>query len=140
MLCKLLSLKANDGNIDREYLVREIYKTISEMYELLNNDTLLLIERFVSFYKKIPDKTFSNIKEEVNMPFVASTITEHIQYQSELKGKREGKIEGKREGKIEGKIEGEINTLQKFYRQKIINREQYERRIKPLKKKLDNFK
>ena len=74
------------------------------------------------------------------MSFVASTITEHIQYQAELKGRMEGKIEGKREGKRDGKIEGEINTLQKFYRQKIINREQYERRIKPLKKKLDNFK
>ena len=62
------------------------------------------------------------------MSFVASTITEHIQYQAELKGR------------MEGKIEGEINALQKFYRQKIINREQYESRIKPLKKKLDNFK
>jgi len=58
----LLSLKANDKNVDREFLVREIYKKTAEMSEILTNDQLLLIEQFVSFYKKIPETTFTNIK------------------------------------------------------------------------------
>ena len=52
LLCKLLALKANDKGTDPEVLVRGIYQTVSQMKDQLPRDILLLIEQFVSFYKK----------------------------------------------------------------------------------------
>ena len=50
----------------------------------LASDQKLLIERFVSYYAKLPKKTVDNVKKEVKMTFVASTITEHIRHESEM--------------------------------------------------------
>jgi len=89
LLCKLLALKANDKDTDPEELVRQIYQAVNEMKDRLSNDKLLLIEQFVSFYKKIPQETFERIKKEVRMIDYPETITEfYIQ-----EGKKEGKME-----------------------------------------------
>ncbi len=101
LLCKLLALKADDRETDHEKLVYEIYRAASEMKNGLTNEQMLLLDQWVSFYKKIPDKTLYRIKKEVNMEFIETTITEHIFNQGMLRGKAEGKTEGKTEGKKE---------------------------------------
>ena len=108
------------------------------MRNQLTNDQLL-VEQFVNFYKKIPSKKFNKIKEEVNMEFVATTISEHIINENEKVMKNIWIKEGKKEGEKEGEKKGEINTLKKLYRQKILTKGQYERRVKPLKKQLENL-
>ncbi len=82
------------------------------------------------------------------MSFVATTISEHIRNQGIIEGKRQGKIEGKRqgkrqgkiegqrEGKIEGKIEGQIQIIENLYVSGVLNREQYEIMVQPLRKQL----
>lgn len=40
---------------------------MGEKKEFISNDQLLLIEQFVSYYKKIPQETFNKIKKEVEM-------------------------------------------------------------------------
>ncbi|KPA09022.1 hypothetical protein MHK_010775 [Candidatus Magnetomorum sp. HK-1] len=77
LLCKLLALKANDKGTDPEALIRDIYQAVSKLKDRLTNDQLLLIEQFVSYYKKISNQTFEKIKEEANMSMIATTITEH---------------------------------------------------------------
>ena len=39
----------------------------------------------------------------------------------------------------EGQKIGELNTLKKLYRQKVLTKAQYERRIKPLIKKMESL-
>nr|WCC90914.1 hypothetical protein [Desulfobacteraceae bacterium] len=90
LLCKLLALKANDKGVDPKLLVKDIYQTVSQMKDHLTNDQLLLVEQFVSFYKKISDETFEAIKKEVDMTNYASTISEYFKNE----GKNEGRIEG----------------------------------------------
>ncbi|ETR68735.1 MAG: hypothetical protein OMM_10220, partial [Candidatus Magnetoglobus multicellularis str. Araruama] len=102
LLCKLLALKANDKDIDPESLVREIYQTVSQIKDKLPRDILLLIEQFVSFYKKISQETFECIKKEVNMTGYAETISEYYI--------QEGKKEGKKEGEIIGSQRGEMKA------------------------------
>jgi len=97
LLCKLLALKADDRGADHEELVYEIYRAASEMKDGLTNEQMLLLDQWVSFYKKIPDKTLDRIKKEVNMEFIETTITEHIFNQGMLRGKAEGKAEGRRD-------------------------------------------
>ena len=43
------------------------------------------------------------------------------------------------EGEKKGEKKGEINTLRKLYRQKILTKEQYDRRVKPLMKQLESL-
>ena len=93
LLCKLLALKANDKGVDPEYLVKEIYKAASKLKDTLTKDKLLLIEQFVSFYKKIPQEKFEEIKKEVLMSDYAETISDYYIQQGENNGKKIGKME-----------------------------------------------
>ncbi len=54
------------------------------MRDSLTNEQMLLIEQWVSAYKKVSGQKLEDIKREVKMEFVATTITEHIQYESEI--------------------------------------------------------
>jgi len=58
LLCKLLALKADDEGVSREYLVKKIYKTVSQMKNQLTNDQLLLVEQFVDYIKKFHSRNF----------------------------------------------------------------------------------
>jgi len=86
LLCKLFSLKANDKGTDPEALVRDIYKAVSQMKDQLPRDILLLIEQFVSFYKKISQEKFERIKKEVNMTDYPETISEFYILEGEKRG------------------------------------------------------
>ncbi|MEZ4529137.1 MAG: hypothetical protein R2941_24760 [Desulfobacterales bacterium] len=99
LLCKLLALKADDRDADPEQLVYEIYRAGAERMEHLDNDQLLLLEQWVSFYKKVSDQQAEKIKKEVNMESVATTISEHIFHQGIIKGMEEGRAEGRAEGR-----------------------------------------
>ena len=94
LLCKLLALKANDTDTDPEALVREIYQTVSQMKDQLPRDILLLIEQFVSFYKKISQETFERIKKEVSMDDYPETISEYYILEGEKKGEKKGEKRG----------------------------------------------
>jgi len=85
LLCKLLALKANDKDTDPEKLVRQIYQSVSEMRETLSRDKLLLIEQFVSFYKKISHEIYERIKKEVDMTGYAETISDYYIQEGERK-------------------------------------------------------
>ncbi len=54
------------------------------------------------------------------MAHIATTITEHIQYKSEMKGKTEGKIE----------------TLEGLHAEGILSMEQFEKNVAPLRREL----
>jgi len=85
------------------------------------------------------------------MEFVATTISEHIIIENEKtmktkwlkegekKGEKKGVKKGEKRGEKRGETKGEINTLKKLYRQKILTKEQYERRVKPLRKQLESL-
>jgi hypothetical protein len=133
LLCRLLALKANDDGCDPEKLVYEIYHAAACMKDHLTADQLLLINQWVAFYKKIPEPVLEEIKKEVGMELVETTISEHIFNQ----GKAEGKIEGKIEGKAEGIIEGQLAVLESLYRQGILSEEQMKQMIAPLRQQLD---
>jgi hypothetical protein len=85
LLCKLLALNANDKDTDPEELVRLIYQSVSEMRDTLSRDKLLLIEQFVSFYKKIPQVIYERIKKEVDMTGYAETISDYYIQEGETK-------------------------------------------------------
>ena len=59
--------------------------------------------------------------------------------EGEREGKRQGKIEGQREGKIEGKIEGQIQLVENLYVSGVLNQEQYEIMVQPLRKQLQEI-
>ncbi|MEK7990741.1 MAG: hypothetical protein VSS52_007015, partial [Thiotrichaceae bacterium] len=73
LLCKLLALKANDKDTDPKQLVYDIYQAVAKLKDQLTADQLLLINQWVDFYKKIPARTFKQIKQEVNMEYVETT-------------------------------------------------------------------
>jgi len=52
-------------------------------------------------------------------------------------GRDKGRKEGRKEGEKRGEKRGELNLLKKLYRQKILTKTQYERRGKPLMKKMN---
>ena len=132
MLCKLLALQANEQDTQPEQLIYEIYQAAAAMQARLTNEQLLLIEQWASFYKKIPEQRFQEIKKEVHMSFVATTITEYIQHESELKGERKGQLEGELKGQLKGKIE----TLETLYAESILSHEEFEQRVTPLRQEL----
>ncbi len=61
------------------------------------------------------------------MAFVATTITEHIQYESELKGV------------IKGKIEGKIETLEALHAEGVLSKELFEKKVAPLRQELKDL-
>ena len=134
-MCRLLALKANDRGVGSKALIYEIYKYLEDMKNELTNDEKLLAEQWVQAYKKVPDEYVEKIKQEVNMSFSATTITEHYVNM----GRNEGKIEGKIEGEIEGKIKGKIEALEELYRFSFLSKEQMEKMIEPLEEQLQNL-
>ena len=80
--------------------------------------------QWVQAYKKVPDESVEKIKQEVNMSFSATTITEHYV--------NVGWNKGKIEGKIEGEIEGKIETLEELYRFSLLSKKQMKKMIEPL--------
>ena len=115
LLCKLLALKANDKDTDHETLVREIYQAVNKMKDQLPRDILLLIEQFVSFYKKISQESFERIKKEVNMTEYAETISEYYT----LEGKKKGKEIGEKSGEKRGKMEATLSIIDNLIKNKI---------------------
>ena len=108
LLLKILALKADDSDCDREQLTREIYRAAAEQKESLTNDQKLMIERFVVTYANLPETTVDKIKKEANMTFVASTITEHILHQGELIERARSQEQIKRE--VEGRKQAEAKA------------------------------
>ncbi|MCP4345424.1 MAG: hypothetical protein GY795_07850 [Desulfobacterales bacterium] len=100
LLCKLLSLKADDRTADPEDLIREIYRAAAEMRNELTNEQLLLLNQWVSFYRKIPDEKLNRIKKEADMDAVETTITEHIFNQGVIKGEAKGEAKNRKETAI----------------------------------------
>ena len=90
----------------------------------LTADQLLLINQWVAFYKKVPEKTLEKIKKEVDMELVETTISEHI---FNL---------GKVEGKAEGIIEGQLAVPENLCRQGVLSDEQMKYMTEPLRQKL----
>jgi flagellar biosynthesis/type III secretory pathway protein FliH len=125
------------------------------MGDALDNDKKLLVEQWVNAYNNLPAESLEKIKKEVKMSFVATTISEHIRNQGmiegmiegkrqgKIKGKKQGQREGKRQGKIEGqregKIEGQIQLVENLYVSGVLNQEQYEIMIQPLRKQLQEI-
>ena len=106
LLCKLLALKADDSGTDRETLLRTFYQTTAAMKPNLNDGQMLLITQWIDAYSKIPEKKLLEIKKEVNMEAVATTITEHYINMGREEGRKKGREEGKEEGWEEGREEG----------------------------------
>ena len=123
LMCKLLALKADDRETDRETLVTEIYHTAEQMGDTLDNDKKLLIEQWVNAYNDLPPKSLEKIKKEVKMSFVATTISEHIW----------------NKGLITGKLEGQIQIIENLYVSGVLSQEQYEGMIQPLRKQLQEI-
>jgi len=130
-MCKLLALKAGDSDVDSKALIYEIYKYLEDMKNELTNEEKLLAEQWVQAYKKVPEKTVEKIKQEVNMSFSATTITEHYV--------NVGWNKGKIEGEIEGKIKGKIEALEELYRFSLLSKKQMKKMIEPLKEQLQNL-
>jgi predicted transposase/invertase (TIGR01784 family) len=93
LMCKLLALKADDKKTEPSELVFEIYRAANELKEELTNEQLLLIDQWVSFYKKVSDQRLFQIKKEIKMDFVETTITEPVYNQGWIKGEAEGRKE-----------------------------------------------
>ncbi|MDM8541127.1 hypothetical protein QUF90_08560 [Desulfococcaceae bacterium HSG9] len=120
LLCKLLALKADDREVDPEALIVAVYRAAAAMKDELTNDQLLLIDRWVSLYKKIPARMIDKIRKEIKMDFVETTISEHVFNQ----------------GKIEGKVEGQIEILEKLYQEGLLTAKQLKAKIEPLRHKI----
>jgi len=112
-MCKLLALKADDKKTNPDELVYEIYRAAAALKNELTNEQLLLIDQWVSFYKKVSDQRLDSLKKESKMSFVETTITEHVFNQGWIKGEADGKADGKKETAI--------NLLKMGFDVKIIN-------------------
>jgi hypothetical protein len=144
LLCKLLALKANDVGIDRESLVYDIYQAVVQLKDTLEDEHLLLVNQWVDFYKNIPVQRHQQIRQEFNMDYIETSITEHIHNQGRVQGKAEGLVEGKAEGLVEGKakgkaeglIEGQMMLLEQMYQQGLVLDTMYESMSQSLRQKL----
>jgi uncharacterized protein (DUF2164 family) len=96
LMCKLLALKANDRKTDPEKLVYEIYRAVALMKNKLTNEQLLLIDQWVSFYKKVSEPELEKIKKEIKMDFIETTITEHVYNQGWIEGETKGEVKGRK--------------------------------------------
>ena len=121
LLLKLLALKANDAGCCRKTLVREIYQAAAENEHELTNEQRILIERFVSYYAALPEEAVDQIKKEVEMTFVATTLTEHLLH----------------EGEKRGTIKGAMNNLQELYNLGVVPEDIYQARMTSLKQQLE---
>lgn len=128
LLCKLLALKANDKGTDPEQLVYDIYQTVAKMREQLTADQLLLIQQWVDYYKKISAQTYEKIKQEVNMAYVETTITEHIANQAEARGE------------ARGKILGQLETYEQLVKLGLLSESVYTSMTAPLRQQLESLK
>jgi flagellar biosynthesis/type III secretory pathway protein FliH len=86
--------------------VLEIYRATAQLKEQLTADQLLLINQWVDLYNKVPEPVLKQLKQEVNMEQVETTISEHIYNQGKIEGRTEGRTEGRAEGRTEGRAEG----------------------------------
>ncbi|SEH06263.1 RpnC/YadD family protein [Candidatus Venteria ishoeyi] len=102
LLCKLLALKANDTGSNPETLIYEIYQAVDQLKGKLEDDRLLLINQWVDSYKKIPVQRFKQIKQEFNMEYIETTITEHIRNQAFREGEAKGEARGEARGEVRG--------------------------------------
>jgi uncharacterized protein (DUF2164 family) len=75
-------------------LVYEIYQATARMKAQLSSEQLLLITQWVNFYNRVSEPVLEQIKPEVHMEFVETTISEHIYNQGKAEGKAEGILEG----------------------------------------------
>ncbi|MEK8015241.1 MAG: hypothetical protein VSS75_000130, partial [Candidatus Parabeggiatoa sp.] len=107
LMCKLLTLKADDRKIKPDELVYEIYRAAAAMKDQLTNEQLLLIEQWVNLYKKVSEKKLETIKKEVSMSFVETTNTEHGYNQGWI----QGEVDGEAKGEAKAKKEMAINLL-----------------------------
>ena len=123
LMCKLLALKAGGSDVGSKALIYEIYKYIEDMKNELPNEQKLLAEQWVQAYKKVPDESVEKIKQEVNMSFSATTITEHYV----------------NVGWNKGKIEGKIENLEELCRFGFLSKKQMKKMIEPLKEQLQNL-
>ena len=76
----------------------------------------------------VPAETVTEIKEEVQMAYVATTISEHFI--------NIGREIGRAEGEAIGTIQGSIATLQSVYKQGIITKEYLDTNMAVLQKDL----
>jgi len=125
LLCKLLALKADDRDVEPEELIIAIYRAAYAMKEKLNNDQLLLVDRWVSQYKKIPAGRIDKIRKEIKMDFIETTISEHVFNQ--------GLVKGKAEGEAEGEVKGQIKLLETLYQEGLLTAKQLKAKIEPLR-------
>ena len=132
LLCKLLALKADDRGVDPEELIIAIYRAANAMKDELNNDQLLLIDRWVNKYKKIPAQRIDKIRKEIKMDFIETTISEHVFNQGLVKGK----LEGKAEGEAKGEVKGQIKLLETLYQEGLLTAKQLKAKIEPLRHKM----
>jgi len=79
----------------------------------------LLAEQWVQAYKKVPDESVEKIKQEVNMSFSATNISEHYVNVGWNKGK--------------------IENIEELYRFAFLSKEQMKKLIEPLKEQLQNL-
>lgn len=136
----MLALKADVRGSEQEELVREIYRAAAEMKDVLSEDHLLLLEQWVNAYKKVSEPILKQIKEEIGMEFIATTISEHIFHEGLLQGKAEGIAEGIAQGETRGEakglLEGQIKMLDMFHQVGLVSDEQYQLMLQPLRQQL----
>ena len=141
LLLKLLALKANDAGCHRESLIREIYQAAAENAHLLTNEQKILIERFVSYYAALPEQAVTQIKKEVDMSFVATTLTEHLLNEGEKRGEKRGEARGEKRGEARGEkrgtIKGAMNNLQELHALGIVPKDIFQARMASLKQQLE---
>jgi hypothetical protein len=109
-------------------LVGELYRAAAEMQERLTEDHLLLFEQWVNAYAHIAEPVLEQIKKETRMEFVATTISEHIFH--------EGEVKGRAEGEAKGEVKGQIKLLEMLYQLGIVSEDQFQRMIEPLRQQL----
>ena len=123
LMCKLLALKADDKDVDREYIIREIYKAAAALEDKLDDDKKLLLEQWVDAYRKLPKEKVRIIREEIKMSYVATTISEYI----------------RNEGEIIGEIKGQIKMLENLLKAGLLQPDKYLEMVEPLKKELKSY-
>jgi len=116
LLLKLLALRADDTDCDREMLIREIYRAVHEQENTLTERQKVLVEAVVEAYAELPPRAVTEIKREVGVTFVASNIEEHFIHIGQERGEQRGKILGALENMKELLADGTISR--DVYRQR----------------------
>ena len=124
-----MSLKANDEGTDPALLVSEIYRATAHLKEQLTADQLLLITQWVDMYNKVPEPVLKQLKQEVNMEPIETTISEHIYNQGKAEGRNEGRTESLRE---------QLAVLENLCRQGILSEAQLTAVTVPLRQTLSS--